>query len=119
MVKDPNSFQKLAGVVDALTMDPTCGDRMGFHMCKWTLLVMWYLNTPCPQLEGLETSSPYLSQKMGIIGSINTHLTQTPSCVLEPSKNIDHMLEILVLLIALKLMLVNMVQALLCVCGRS
>jgi hypothetical protein len=20
-----------------------CGDRVGFRMCKWTLLVMWYL----------------------------------------------------------------------------
>jgi hypothetical protein len=58
MEKDPCAFEKLAGVVDALKMDPNCGDRVGFHMYKWTLLVTWSLDTPYLQPEGLETSSP-------------------------------------------------------------
>jgi hypothetical protein len=58
MEQDPYAFQKLAGVVDALIMDPKCGDIAGFHMCKWTLLVMWSLGTPYLQPEGLKTSSP-------------------------------------------------------------
>ena len=58
MEKDPYAFQKLAGVVDAMTMDLNYGDRAGFCMCKWTLLVMWSLSTPYLQPEGLETSSP-------------------------------------------------------------
>jgi hypothetical protein len=43
MEQDPCAFQKLVGVVDALAMDPKYGDRVGFHMCKWTPLVMWSL----------------------------------------------------------------------------
>jgi hypothetical protein len=59
---------------------------------------------------------------MGILDcsrSINTHPAPAPSHDLEPSKNMDHMSEILVLLVAPKNKLVNMVQALLCVRGRS
>jgi hypothetical protein len=46
-------------------------------------------------------------------GSIKTHSTPAPSYVLESLKNIDHMLEIFVLLVKLNHELVNMVQELL------
>ena len=34
------------------------GGEAGLHLCKWILLVMLSLDTPCLQPEGLETSSP-------------------------------------------------------------
>jgi hypothetical protein len=55
MEQDPCVIQKLVGVVDALAMDPNYGDRVGFDMCKWTLLVIWSLETPYLQPEGLKT----------------------------------------------------------------
>jgi hypothetical protein len=54
MEQDSYAFQNLAGVVDALTLDPKCGDIAGFCMCKWTLLVMWSLDNPYLQPKGLE-----------------------------------------------------------------
>jgi hypothetical protein len=58
MEQDPNAFQKIVGVVDSLMMDPMCGEKAVFHMCKWTLLFMWSHNTPCLKPEGLETLPP-------------------------------------------------------------
>ena len=55
MEQDPCAFQKLADVVDALIMDPNCGDRENIHMCKWKLAVMWSLDSPYLQPKGLAT----------------------------------------------------------------
>jgi hypothetical protein len=47
------------------------GGEVGLRLCKWTLLLKLSLDTPCLQPEGLETSSPWLSHKMGITGGID------------------------------------------------
>jgi hypothetical protein len=53
------------------------------------------------------------------LGLIRTHPTSAPSSVLEPSKNMVHMSGILVLLVELNPKLVNIVQVLLWIHGRS